>query len=285
MEPMDIAARLHELKLPPLPEPLGTPTVDNHTHLDSTRDFSALDVETSLAAAAAVGIDRVVEVGCDVASSRIAVELAHAHPEVIAAVAMHPNDAARSAHLDDDIAAIDALAADERVRAIGETGIDHYRTTDPAAQAIQERSFRAHIDIARRHGKTLVIHHRDAHDDLARILADEPLPERVVMHCFSGGADFAQMCLGHGCWLSFPGVITYKNAGYLVEALKVTPLDRVLVETDAPYLTPVPERGKPNAPYLIPHTLRFMAAALELDADELAATVRANTFAAYGGEW
>ncbi len=282
---MQITERLAELGLPPLPEPLGTPTVDSHTHLASTVEYSGLDVETNLAAAAAVGIDKVVEVGCDVPSSREAVELARRFDQVVAAVAMHPNDAARSTTLDDDIAAIDELASDPVVRAVGETGLDHYRTTDESLHAAQERSFRAHIEIARRRDLTLVIHHRDARDDLRRVLADEHLPARVVMHCFSGDADFARDCLAHDAWLSFPGVITYKNAAYLAEALKVTPVEKVLVETDAPYLTPVPARGKANAPYLVPHTLRFMADVLGTDADQLAATVRANTFAAFGGQW
>lgn len=282
---MTIAERLDELHLPGLPEPLPSPVVDSHTHLDSTREYSGLDVATNLAAAAAVGIDRVVEVGCDVASSRTAVELAARHPQVVAAVAMHPNDAARSADLDADLAAIDELAAAPGVRAIGETGLDHYRTTDPAAHAVQERSFVDHIEMARRHGHTLVIHHRDAHADLLRVLGAEQLPEHTVMHCFSGDADFARACLAHDAWLSFPGVVTYKNAGYLSEALRVTPVEKVLVETDAPYLTPVPARGKANAPYLVPHTLRFMADVLGLELDALCRQVRANTFQAFGGEW
>ncbi|MEL4503834.1 TatD family hydrolase [Luteococcus sp. H138] len=288
---MDIPARLAELKLPPLPEPLPHPTVDSHTHLDSTREYSGLPVELNLAAAAAVGIDRVVEVGCDVDSSRIAVELAAKYPQVVAAVAMHPNDAARSTTLEADIAAIDQLAgAGDHVRAIGETGLDHYRTTDEALHAVQEQSFVAHIDIARRHGKTLVIHHRDAHSDLLRVLDEQELPERTVMHCFSGDADLARACLAHddaehGMWLSFPGVITYKNAPYLSEALKVTPLERVLTETDAPYLTPVPARGKANAPYLVPHTVRFMAEVLDVDVAALCRRLRTNTFEAFGGSW
>ncbi|MEL4359309.1 MULTISPECIES: TatD family hydrolase [unclassified Luteococcus] len=288
---MDIPARLAELKLPPLPEPLPSPVIDSHTHLDATQEYSGLDVETNLAAARAVGIERVVEVGCDVASSRTAAELAARYPQVVAAVAMHPNDAARSTTLEQDIAQIDALAgAGHHVRAVGETGLDHYRTTDEALHAVQEHSFVAHIQIARRHGKTLVIHHRDAHADLLRVLAEQDLPERTLMHCFSGDADFARACLAHddadhGMWLSFPGVVTYKNAPYLSEALKVTPRNRILVETDAPYLTPVPARGKANAPYLVPHTLRFMADVLGMGLDELCRQVRSNTVEAFGGEW
>ncbi|WP_394276259.1 TatD family hydrolase [Luteococcus sp.] len=286
---MDIAARLAELNLPPLPDPLPGPTVDSHTHLDSTREYSGLDVETNLAAARAVGIDRLVEVGCDVPSSRVAVEIARRHPEVVAAVAMHPNDAARSTTLDADIATIDELAADPVVRAVGETGLDHYRTTDERLQSVQEESFRAHVEIARRRGLTLVIHHRDAHDDLLRVLHEVELPERTVMHCFSGDADFARDCLAaagaQGMWLSFPGVLTYQNAPYLREALQVVPRERLLVETDAPYLTPLPARGKANAPYLLPHTLRFMADQLDSSLDELCLQVRSNTFEAFGGSW
>lgn len=290
MDTAQIVAALDGLRLPPLPEPLPGPVVDNHTHLDSTREYSGLDVATNLAAAAAVGVEAVVEVGCDVPSSRIAVELATRYPQVVAAVAMHPNDAARSTQLDEDIAAIDELAAHPVVRAVGETGLDHFRTTDEALHAVQEKSFVAHIEIARRHNRTLVIHHREAHAQLRRVLDEQQLPERVVMHCFSGDADFARECLRHESgstrmWLSFPGVVTYKNASYLSEALRITPRERILVETDAPYLTPVPARGKANAPYLVPHTLRFMADVLDADLAELCAQVRANTFEAFGGPW
>ncbi|MGO4957406.1 TatD family hydrolase [Luteococcus sp. Sow4_B9] len=288
---MDISARLADLRLPPLPEPLPATVIDSHTHLDSTREYSGLPVDLNIQAAASVGVTQLVEVGCDVPSSRIAVELASQYPQVVAAVAMHPNDAARSTQLDDDIAAIDALAgAGHNVRAIGETGLDHYRTTDPQQHAAQERSFVAHIEMARRHGKTLVIHHRDAHQDLLRVLGEQQLPERTVMHCFSGDADFARACLAHdeagrGMWLSFPGVVTYKNAGYLSDALRVTPRERILVETDAPYLTPVPARGKANAPYLVPYTLRFMADVLGADLADLCNQVRTNTQDAFGGPW
>ncbi len=288
---MDVPAWLAQLKLPPLPEALPSAVADSHTHLDSTREYSGLPVEVSLEAARLVGVGWLVEVGCDVDSSRIAVDLAAAYPQVVAAVAMHPNDAARSATLDDDIAAIDALArAGDHVRAIGETGLDHYRTTDEALFAVQERSFVEHIAIARRYEKTLVIHHRDAHADLVRVLGEQQLPARTVMHCFSGDADFARACLAHdtgerGMWLSFPGVITYKNAPYLSEALKVTPVERILVETDAPYLTPVPARGKANAPYLVPHTLRFMAEVLDADLADLCEQVLTNTFEAFCGPW
>lgn len=288
---MTIAQELEALGLPGLPEPLPRPVVDNHTHADETIRVSGLPVELSLRAAAVVGVTRIVQVGCDVASSRYAVELAEARDEVVAAVALHPNDAARRflaggmSALEDDLAAVEALVPSPVVRAVGETGLDYYRTRDPEAREAQEVSFRRHIGWAKAAGKTLVIHDRDAHDDILRVLDDEGAPERVVMHCFSGDADFAQRCLERGAWLSFPGVTTYPSAPNLREAALVTPLDRLLVETDAPYLTPKPVRGRPNAPYLLPHTVRFLADLLGVDLAEFCDRLTANTFVAYGGKW
>ncbi|HMR49538.1 MAG TPA: TatD family hydrolase [Arachnia sp.] len=286
-----IAQDLEALGLPGLPEPLPRAVIDNHTHADETTRFSRLDVDLSLRAAAAVGVSRIVQVGCDVASSRYAVALAEARPEVVAAVAMHPNDAARrflaggSSALEADLAAIEALVPSPGVRAVGETGLDYYRTREPEARAAQEVSFRAHIGWAKATGKTLVVHDRDAHDDILRVLDDEGAPERFVMHCFSGDADFALRCVERGAWLSFPGVTTYPSAPNLREAALAVPADRLLVETDAPYLTPKPARGRPNAPYLLPHTVRFLADLLDADLADFCDQLTVNTFAAYGGQW
>jgi TatD DNase family protein len=170
------------------------------------------------------------------------------------------------------------------VRAVGETGLDHFRTAEDG-RAAQEHSFRLHIDLAKRLGKTLVIHDRDAHADVLRVVDEEGAPERVVMHCFSGDAKFARECLDRGFWLSFSGTVTFKNATPLREALVQTPEDRVLVETDAPFLTPTPFRGRPNASYLVPLTLRAMAADRGEDLAALCAAVEANTFDAFGGPW
>ena len=271
---------------PPAPEALPHPVVDNHCHLDITRDGdTALPTEEALAAAAAVGVTRIVQIGCDLPGARWAVEAANDHAAIVAGVALHPNEAPRLAaagRLDEALDEVEALAASsDRVRAVGETGLDYYRTGDDG-RAAQHESFRRHIDVAKRLDRTLVIHDRDAHDDILRILDEEGAPDRFVMHCFSGDADFAKACLDRGGWLSFAGTVTFKNAELLREALRVTTRDRVLVETDAPYLTPMPYRGRPNASYLVPLTMRSMAATRGEDLAELCAAVDANTEAAFG---
>jgi len=273
---------------PPAPEPLPHPVVDNHCHLDSDRDGQPTDVAHVLTAAAQVGVPRVVQVGCDLSGARWAVQMAQTHPGLVAAVSLHPNEAPRLAaagRLLEGLAEIEALAgSSDRVRAVGETGLDYYRTGE-AGRAAQQESFRAHVAMAKTLDKTLVIHDRDAHDDVLRILDEEGLPERTVMHCFSGDAEFARACLDRGCWLSFAGTVTFKNADSLRDALSATPLDRLLVETDAPYLTPMPYRGQPNAPYLVPLTVRAIAQVRGEGLLDLCAAIDANTDAAYGGSW
>ena len=207
---------------------------------------------------------------------------------LVAGVALHPNEAPRHAAagtLDEAMAEIEALAqAHDKVRAVGETGLDHFRTGEDG-RAAQVESFRRHIDLAKRLDKTLVIHDRDAHDEVLAVLDEEGVPERWVMHCFSGDADFARRCLDRGAHLSFAGTVTFKNAQPLRDALAITPQDRVLVETDAPFLTPAPYRGRPNASYLVPHTMRLMAEVRGDDLAGLCAAVDANTEAAFGGSW
>ena len=277
--------------LPAAPEALPAHVIDNHTHLESTAEYSGLEVAQSLDAAAAAGVLGVVDVGCDLPSSRAAAALAAADPRVRAAVAIHPNDAARCfqrgglAALDEELAELPALASLPGVVAVGETGLDYYRTRDLQGQQAQAHSFRAHIALARQKDLTLVIHDRDAHADVLRILDSGERPGRVVMHCFSGDAGFARECVDRGFWLSYPGVVTFGSAGPLREAAKTTPLDRILVETDAPYLTPKPQRGKPNAPYLLPHTVVFLADLLDADLAGFCRQVRANTEAAYATSW
>ena len=270
---------------PPPPEPLQVAIADSHCHLDLAGPAEAeLSVDQALAAAAAVGVARVVQIGCDLAGARWAVETATEHAEIVAGVALHPNEAPRLAQrgtLDDALAEIDLLAAHPVVRAVGETGLDHFRT-GPEGLAEQEASFRAHIELAKRHGKALVIHDRDAHADVLKVLEEEGAPERVVFHCFSGDAAMAAHCVRRGWWLSFAGTVTFKNAVSLREALAATPLDRLLVETDAPYLTPMPYRGRPNASYLVPHTVRAMAEVLDAPEDTLCGAIAANTDAAFG---
>lgn len=282
---------------PPLPEPLRVSVADSHTHLD----MQGGTVEEALARAAAVGVTTVVQVGCDIDGSRWAARTAAEHDAVHAAVALHPNEAPRivlgdpggggprqsvrepggDAALDEALAEIDALAALPHVLAVGETGLDYYRTGEEGVAA-QERSFRAHIEIAKRRGKALVIHDRDAHADVLRVLAEEGAPERTVFHCFSGDVEMAKTCADAGYYMSFAGNVTFKNAQPLRDALAVAPHELVLVETDAPFLTPAPYRGRPNAPYLIPITLRAMAEVKGLDEDVLAAAVAANTAEAFG---
>ena len=275
---------------PPAPEPLPHPVVDNHCHLDiaAGQDGSGPSIADALAAAAGVGVTRIVQIGCDLPGARWAVRAATEHPALVAGVALHPNEAPRldaEGRLDEALAEIERLAASsDRVRAVGETGLDYFRTGEEGRGA-QQLSFRRHIDLAKRLDRTLVIHDRDAHADVLRILDEEGVPERFVMHCFSGDAAFARACLDRGGFLSFAGTVTFKNAEPLRDSLRMVPQDRVLVETDAPYLTPTPYRGQPNASYLVPLTMRSMARTREEPLADLCAAVDANTEAAFGGGW
>jgi TatD DNase family protein len=281
---------------PPLPAPLRVPVADSHTHLD----MQSGTVAEALAKAASVGVTTVVQVGCDLKGSRWAAETAAAHGPVHAAVARHPHEAPRIVHGDPDgwsrqgaregggeaaleeaLAEIDRLAALAHVKAVGETGLDHFRT-GPEGMEAQERSFRAHIEIAKRHGKALVIHDRDAHADVLRVLKEEGAPDRTVFHCYSGDADMAAICAREGYFMSFAGNVTFKTAQNLRDALAVAPPELVLVETDAPFLTPAPYRGRPNAPYLVPVTVRARAAVRGVDEDTLATALGANTARAFG---
>jgi TatD DNase family protein len=272
------------VEYPPAPEPLTVPVYDNHTHLEIADGALPLDVHEHLERAASVGVAGAVQVGTDVATSRWSADVADREPRLLAAVALHPNEAPEleaSGALDDALAVIDELAARPRVRAIGETGLDFYRT-DEAGRPAQFRAFEAHIDIAKRHGLALQIHDRDAHDVVVATLRRVTAPERTVFHCFSGDESLARLAADEGWYCSFAGNITFKNAENLRDALRVLPADRILVETDAPYLTPAPLRGRPNAPYLVPHTARFMAEVRGVDLDEFCAQLASNTVAVYG---
>jgi TatD DNase family protein len=291
---------------PPAPEPLRVVVADSHTHLD----MQTGTVPHAIAQAAAVGVGTLIQVGCDLAGSRWAARTADTYDTIWATVALHPNEAPRivnggpggtsqppgsggawsrqgerpaagPAALDAQIDEIAELAALPQVRGVGETGLDYFRT-GPEGVAAQQHSFRRHIAIAKATGKALVIHDREAHDDVLRILLEEGAPETVVFHCYSGDAAMARVCAERGYYLSFAGTVGYKNAQNLRDAVAVAPRDRLLVETDAPFLTPVPYRGRPNAPYLIPLTLRTMAAARGDDEDTLAAAIAANTARVFG---
>ncbi|MDN5858756.1 MAG: TatD family hydrolase [Pseudonocardia sp.] len=252
---------------PPPPDPLTTPTVDAHTHLDATGAVDAAGVRAVLDRAAAVGIVGAVTVADDLASARWVVRAAHWDERVVAAVALHPT---RTAGIGDaEHAEIEALARDARVVAVGETGLDYYWDYSPPAD--QQESFRRHIDLAKRIGKALMIHDRDAHDDVLRILDEEGAPETVVMHCFSGDAAMAKTCVDAGYVLSFAGPVTFRNAAALREAARLVPDGQLLVETDAPFLTPHPHRGRANEPYCLPWTVRGLAALRGVGEDEIAA--------------
>ncbi|GAA0817213.1 AraC family transcriptional regulator [Spirilliplanes yamanashiensis] len=275
-------------EFPPAPEPLAVPVFDSHTHLDITVHESGVPEGVTgdpvlglIDAAAAVGVDRLVQVGVDTESSRWGAELAAKHEAVLATVALHPNEAPRLADLDEALRVIDELAGQPRVRGVGETGLDTFRTGEDG-RAAQEASFRAHIAIAKRHGKALMIHDRDAHADVLRVLDDEGAPNTVVLHCFSGDAEFAAECIRRGYLLSFAGTVTFGSAGSLREAAALCPPELMLVETDAPFLTPMPYRGRPNASYLIPVTVRALAATTGRDVDELCAAISANGDRVFG---
>jgi TatD DNase family protein len=264
------------LALPP--EPLPAPAFDAHTHLDLLSE----PPERVLAQAAAAGISNVVTVGCDIESSRWSVACAADHRQVYAAVAIHPNETARAeaAGRVEVLAEIAALAALPQVRSVGETGLDYYR--DSAAPELQRDWFRAHIEIAKAAGKALMIHDRDAHDDVLGILAENGAPDHVIFHCFSGDAELAKRCADAGYVMSFAGNVTFPSATSLREAAAVAPAELILVETDAPFLTPVPNRGRQNAPAQVAHTLRAIAEVKRVDVAELCAAVMATGERVFG---
>jgi TatD DNase family protein len=256
---------------PPAPEPLPVEVLDSHCHLD----LMDTPVEQALAEARAVGVTTVVQVGVDLESSRWSAQVAAEHPDVWAAVALHPNEAGQGAATDEALREIESLAALPQVRAVGETGLDHYRT-GPEGHRAQEDAFRAHIAIAKQTRAALVIHDRDAHADVLRVLHEEGAPEHVVFHCFSGDAAMARHCAERGWFMSFAGPLTFKANDALRAAAAAAPLELLLVETDAPFLTPMPYRGRPNAPYLVPLTVRALAEVKQVDVDVLAAAVSDN---------
>jgi TatD DNase family protein len=263
---------------PPAPEPLpGAGTVDSHTHLDACGCVTPGDVRAALDRAGAVGVRAVVTVADDLRSARWARTAADADRRVFAAVALHPT----RAHLLDDAARaeIEELAAGPRVVAVGETGLDYYwpGRMDGCARPDQQReAFAWHIELAKRLDKPLMIHDRDAHDDVLAVLRTEGAPQRVVLHCFSGGPALARVCADAGYHLSFAGPVTFKNAVELREAAALTPAELLLTETDAPFLTPHPHRGRANEPYCLPWTVRALAEARGQDAETVADAARRN---------
>ena len=270
-------------ELAPLPEPLNVKCVDAHAHLEIITNTApdSPEIGKVLADAKSVGINRIVQVGYSAEQSEWGVKLAEHWPNVLAAVALHPNEAPVVADLEADLAIIEKLATHPKVRAIGETGLDFFRT-EPALQDRQKYSFRRHIDLAKRVDKALVIHDRDAHRAVLDLLVEEGAPTKTIFHCYSGDAEMARECIDNGYILSFAGTLTFKNAPALREAVKLVPLDQLLVETDSPFLAPMPHRGSLNTPAQIPTILRFMAEERGEDVDELATAISNNCERLFG---
>ena len=247
--------------LAPAPKPLPVATVDSHAHLEIVTDAAPDSdaVRQVLDDAKAAGIDRVVQVGYSAEQSKWCVAAAeYFNDRVLAAVALHPNEAPIVADMAADLKIIEELAAHPRVRAIGETGLDYFRTP-PELRKRQQDSFKFHIELAKKTKKALVIHDRDSHDDVLSILLEVGAPEKTVFHCFSGDVEMAKTCIERGYILSFAGTLTFKNAPALREAVKLVPYEQLLVETDSPFLAPMPNRGALNTPAQIANIVRAMA--------------------------
>ncbi|MGH3776821.1 MAG: TatD family hydrolase [Pseudonocardiaceae bacterium] len=270
-------------ELPPAPPALPAPVVDAHTHLDACGATDPVGVRAALDRAAAVGVSAVVTVADDMAAARWVVQASSWDDRVFAAVALHPT---RTATMTDaDRAELERLVRQPRVVAVGETGLDYYWTrVDPACSPpeAQREAYRWHIDLAKRVGKPLMIHDRDAHSDVLAVLAEQGAPETVIFHCFSGDAAMARACVDAGYVLSFSGTVTFRNARALREAAVLVPDGQLLVETDAPFLTPHPHRGKPNEPVNLPYTVADLAVLRGQDVAELAASSSATAERVFG---
>ena len=283
----DEAVEKRPMNYAPVPEPLSLGVYDNHCHLEFAFDDAEtpMDPIANLDLATQVGMKGVVQVGVTLESSIWSAGLAAREPRVLAAVALHPNEAplyATRAELDAAIDTIAELAGQPRVRAIGETGLDFFRTEGVDAIEAQRYSFERHIQIAKDNSIALMIHDRDAHEDVVETLLRVGPPEKVVFHCYSGETELAQICNDNGWFMSFAGNITIKRNQHLRDSLTMARRELILIETDAPFLSPEPYRGRSNAPYLVPVTLRFMASELGLGLDELAEQLNANTVRVYG---
>lgn len=270
--------------LAPLPEPLPVATVDSHAHLEIITDTApdSTEVGEILAQAKSVGVDRVVQVGYSAEQSQWCVDAAeYWNDTVLAAVALHPNEAPVVKDLQHDLAIIAKLAEHPRVRAIGETGLDYFRTP-PELRGVQQESFKWHIELAKRTNKALVIHDRDSHDEILSVLLEVGAPAKTIFHCFSGDIAMAKVCIDRGYILSFAGTVTFKNAPQLREAVKLVPIEQLLVETDSPFLTPSPHRGKLNTPAQIAAIIRAVAREREEDLAEVATAIGANAERIFG---
>jgi len=268
----------------PLPEPLPVATVDAHAHMEIITNTApdSTEVEAVIAEAQSVNVDRIVQVGYSAEQSQWCVAAAEKwSSSVLAAVALHPNEAPVVKDLEADWAIIAALAEHPRVRAIGETGLDYFRTP-PELRARQQESFKWHIELAKKTKKALVIHDRDSHEDVLSVLLEVGAPEKTIFHCFSGDVAMAKICIERGYILSFAGTVTFKNAPELREALKIVPIDQLLVETDSPFLAPMPHRGAGNTPAQIANIVRAMAIERQSDLGELAFALSNNAERLFG---
>lgn len=270
---------------PELPEPLTVGTYDNHTHLEIADSDNPMSVAEHIEKMRLVGMLGAVQVGVTLESSIWSAEVAKSEPMLLAAVALHPNEAPlyeSKAALDEAIAEIAQLATQPRVRAVGETGLDFFRTEGESELELQLHSFEQHIEIAKQNDIALQIHDRDAHEEVVKTLKRVGAPERTVFHCYSGDLKLAEICRAEGWYLSFAGNISFKKNQHLRDSLLAVHREQLLIETDAPFLTPEPLRGRPNAPYLVPHTLRFMAGLTGDNVESLAQTLNQNTERVYG---
>jgi len=281
----DADGHRRDLKYPDVPQPLEVGTYDNHTHLEIADGDEPLHYLEHLELANQAGMLGAVQVGVTLESSKWSAAVAAIEPRLLAAVALHPNEAPlyeTTSKLDEALAGIAELATQPRVRAIGETGLDFFRTEGDNQLKLQQYSFEEHIRIAKENNIALQIHDREAHQQVIETLKRVGSPDRVVFHCYSGDAEMAKICAENGWYMSFAGNITIKRNQHLRDAFVIAPKELRLVETDAPFLTPEPFRGRPNAPYLVPVTLRFMAQLLEQDVNSVATQITANTEAVYG---
>jgi TatD DNase family protein len=272
---------------PAAPEPLEVDIYDNHCHLEFEfdEDLGVMPWKENLDIAQSVGVKGVVQVGVTLESSKWCAQLAEKDMRVLAAVALHPNEAPlyeSFEKLDEAISEIEVLASKPRVRAIGETGLDFYRTEGENSIRLQQHSFEEHIRIAKKYNIALMIHDRDAHDEVVSTLMRIGAPNKVIFHCYSGDTDLAQKCIDNGWYMSFAGNITIKRNQHLRDSLLMAPKELILIETDAPFLAPEPFRGRPNAPYLVPVTARYMAEVRNEDLNELCSQIALNTETVYG---
>jgi TatD DNase family protein len=271
-------------QLAPAPEPLAVSAIDAHAHLEivTNTEPDSPEVAQVIADAEAAGITRLVQVGYSAEQSKWCMKLAELYPgKVLAAVALHPNEAPVVENLEKDLEIIQELAKHPRVRAIGETGLDYFRTP-PELQELQRHSFKRHIEIAKQNNLALVIHDRDAHKDVLKVLEEVGAPEKVIFHCYSGDLEMAKYCVERGYVLSFAGTVTFKNAPALREAVKYVPDELLLVETDSPFLAPTPHRGALNTPAQIANIVRFIADERDVDPEHIAKVTSDNALRLFG---